>query len=179
VLDDRTAEDESILCVTDNWVSLEDEAYVRVVGGNSTKWDRALARYSNYEYTFEKSRDADIALLHDNIGNPAHSAPVAPILSHALKTDIKNLEMADQEPEKEVEVTEDMKLRVKRWYTETATEGRDVWIGLRLNSQYAFWTIDGIFYRNALDFLVYPDKDEFNERGVMKTGLEPKDHDEL
>lgn len=172
VLDDRTALDESILCVTDCLISPEEEAIARVIGGRATREDEALVRYSDFNDMTDEATSEDISLLYQAIDDATREAPVAPILSHDLTIDPNNIEAIGEAPESEVEVTDDVKEQVEKWYREVAGESKDVWIGLRLPSDYSAWCLGGIYQRGALEFLLDPDENEFNERGVLKTDLE-------
>lgn len=171
VLDDRTALDESILCLTDCSISPEEEAIARVIGGRATRQDEALVRYSDFNDMFDEATAEDITILHQSIDDPVHTAPVAPILSHELQTNANNIDSVVQAPPSETVVTDEIKEQVERWYKEVAGESKDVWIGLRLPSEYSAWCLGGVYQRGALEFLLDPDENEFNERGVLKTDL--------
>lgn len=160
VLDARSAEDLTLICVSYTRLSREEEAGIHVEWGVATRHDKALMAYS------ARPTDEDIALLLRGIDASSHDTPSAAILSHGLPL-LNRGQPPTSVPDMPVRASVEDLERLKRWYEGTAKANHDVWIGLRVGADFSCWHIGGIYYRGAEDFLVAPG-DEFDKSGVLK-----------
>ncbi|ORX93379.1 hypothetical protein BCR34DRAFT_580545 [Clohesyomyces aquaticus] len=82
LLDARTARDQTLVCMSDCLISLEDKARIRVSWGLASREDEALVRYSGIH---GPPTNEDVAVLLQGINVPIDDTPLAPILSHELQ----------------------------------------------------------------------------------------------
>lgn len=169
VLDSRTASNDTLLFVVDDLVSPEDEAMIRHVWRNGTRWDEALLRYSNMYHYDSDPTDEDISILAKNMDDALLNSSM-PILSHDLG--VPNQAAMFELPEVSslqspiVPPSDEDRERVKQWYEDVASKSRDMWVGIRLPADFAFFNMGGIYLRGGMDYLAYPD-DEFDESGAL------------
>ncbi|KAF2731231.1 hypothetical protein EJ04DRAFT_579295 [Polyplosphaeria fusca] len=167
VLDTRTAEDGTLIFVSSDLISAEEEARMRWVWGNGSRRDEALLRYSNWSHEFPDATDADVAILARDVEQPLQNV----ILSDELGVPNQDAVLGLSNYSTTSEVSESEREKVGQWYDNVATNGREVWIGIRLPADDALWNIYGIFFRGGVDFLMYPEND-FDETGAMQMTLE-------
>ncbi|KAF2120957.1 hypothetical protein BDV96DRAFT_641599 [Lophiotrema nucula] len=142
ILDSRTAEDETLLFVARESITAEDEAQIR------TK--------------------TSLSYLH-HIDNVTQETRTDPILSPILRLNAQRSGSYAHPMTLSTEASLEDRDRLKAWYEGMIEDYKEVWAGIRLDSNYAFSSIGGILYRGVADYLLFPE-DDFDETGVLKGG---------
>jgi hypothetical protein len=172
VLDARTIEDQSILFVSHDSLSLADKAHINIKWGIATRLDEALSRYAPmYSTHHGDATEEDVSLLVQKMDDLAQNPAPTSLTTHELRararTHDPTVSSVFVQPMSEASSKD--KERLKSWFEEVAEKGKDVWIGLRINSKWPMWDVGGIMYRGGADYLQWPDgEDGFDENGVMQ-----------